>query len=280
MSTAATRSELERLLGEDAPYGDLTTDALGIAGVPARMVFTARGAMVAALVEDAAALVELAGGRVDGHVRSGVLVEPGALLLSASGPAASLLRSWKVAQTLIETWSGVASAARAMVDAASCVSPAPVIACTRKNPPGTKAFAVAAVRAGGALMHRLGLSETILVFPEHLSFLDGPLSDQVEALRRKAPEKKLAVEVASVDAGVEAARAGFHVVQTEKFSPGMVGELVRALAEREARPLVAAAGGIGPGNAADYARAGADILVTSAPYGASPRDVKVLIERA
>jgi molybdenum transport protein len=45
------------------------------------------------------------------------------------------------------------------------------------------------------------------------------------------------------------------------------------------RPLVAAAGGVKASNAADYARAGADILVTSAPYAATPRDVSVVFSR-
>ena len=42
----------------------------------------------------------------------------------------------------------------------------------------------------------------------------------------------------------------------------------------------AAAGGINARNAAAYAAAGADILVTSAPYSAPPLDVAVQIEPA
>ena len=61
--------------------------------------------------------------------------------------------------------------------------------------PGTKSYAVRAVRAGGAVMHRLGLSETILVFPEHRAFLTEPLHETVRRLRRAAPEKKLVIEV-------------------------------------------------------------------------------------
>jgi hypothetical protein len=64
------------------------------------------------------------------------------------------------------------------------------VACTRKNVPGTKRFAVAAVKAGGAVMHRLGLSETVLVFPEHCAFLGKePFVGLAEKLRRAAPEK-------------------------------------------------------------------------------------------
>ena len=48
---------------------------------------------------------------------------PGAPILCAAGPAAALLRGWKVAQTLIEVWSGVATATRDIIDAARTVSP-------------------------------------------------------------------------------------------------------------------------------------------------------------
>ena len=109
-----------------------------------------------------------------------------------------------MAQTLIETWSGVATDARAIVDAATAVAPHIAVACTRKNVPGTKRFAVAAVKAGGAVMHRLGLSESVLVFPEHRAFLGGvPLSECVEQLRRAAPEKRLVIEVTSFAAALK-----------------------------------------------------------------------------
>jgi molybdenum transport protein len=278
MPTVASRAELEGLLADDVPYGDLTTDALGIGAVSGMMQFTARDPMVLALVEDAAAIIELAGGRVDQHAVSGAMLERGAPILSAHGPAAALLRSWKVAQTLIEIWSGVATGARAIVDAATAVAPRIAVACTRKNTPGTKRFAVAAVKAGGAVMHRLGLSETVLVFPEHRAFLgDQPLETLVERLRRAAPEKRLVIEVTSVETALAAAAAGFDVVQAEKFTPPEIAILVAQMKFAQYRPVIAAAGGIHAGNVAAYAQAGADVVVTSSPYLAKPRDVQVRI---
>ena len=156
MPTIASRAELEELLADDVPYGDLTTDALGIGAASGSMQFTARDAMVLALAEDAAAIIELAGCKVDLRASSGTALDRGAPILTAHGPASALLRSWKVAQTLIEIWSGVATDARAIVDAATSVAPHVAVACTRKNVPGTKRFAVAAVKAGGAVMHRSG----------------------------------------------------------------------------------------------------------------------------
>jgi molybdenum transport protein len=190
-----------------------------------------------------------------------------------------LLRSWKVAQTLIEIWSGVATDARAIVDAASAVAPGIAVACTRKNVPGTKCFAVAAVKAGGAVMHRLGLSETVLVFPEHQAFLGKePFVGLVERLRRAAPEKRLVIEVTTLKAAIVAATVGFDVIQAEKFTPAEIATLVARIAIcARVRPVVAAAGGIHAGNVAAYAQAGADVVVTSSPYLARPRDVQVRI---
>jgi molybdenum transport protein len=280
---AASRAELEELLADDVPYGDLTTDALDIGAMPGTMAFTARDGMVLALAEDAAAIIELAGGKVELHASSGTALEPGSPILTAHGPASTLLRGWKVAQTLIEVWSGVATDARAIVDAATAVAPAITIACTRKNIPGTKRFAVAAVKAGGAVMHRLGLSETVLVFPEHRAFLGGELLvESVGRLRRAAPEKKLVIEVNTIEAAIVAAAAGFDVIQAEKFSPAEIAALVARMtlmaSIRSAPPVVIAAGGIHAGNVAAYAQAGAGIVVTSAPYLARPRDVQVRID--
>jgi len=281
MQTAAFRGELEKLLADDVPHGDLTTEALGIGGLHGEMVFTARDALVLAEVESAVALLEIAGCRVSPKARPGERLVPGATILVAEGTAAALHRGWKVAQTLIEVWSGVATAARAIVDAATAISPHIVVACTRKNMPGTKSFAVRAIRAGGAVVHRLGLSESVLVFPEHRTFLASePLDETVNRLRGAAPEKKLVIEANSIADAVAAAEAGFDVVQAEKFSPQQLAGLVGELARLNRRPLIAAAGGITADNASAYAQAGADILVTSSPYLARPRDVQVRIAPA
>ena len=241
------------------------------------MRFTARDPMTVALVEDAAQIIELAGCRVELKARSGDVLQASSPILVAKGSAAGLLRSWKVAQTLIETWSGVATAAHQMVQAVRTVSPDAMVACTRKHTPGTKAYAVAAVKAGGAIMHRMGLSETVVVFPEHLSFVtDAAWEKLVSRLRKAAPEKKLVVEVNDVADGVAAARAGFDVIQAERFTPQMISDLSVRVSPNK---IIAAAGGVTAANAADYAASGADILVTSWPYLVRPRDVQVRIEK-
>ncbi|KAA0592008.1 molybdenum transport protein [Azospirillum lipoferum] len=273
MTTILPDAALDALLAQDVPYGDLTTDSLGIAGRPARMSFAARGAMVLAGTEAAARLVEKAGGRVLRVQPSGTAVDPGVVFLEADGPAGSLHRAWKVAQTLVEYASGIATRARRIVEAA----PGVTVACTRKNFPGSKDLSVKAVQAGGAVMHRLGLSETLLVFPEHRAFLGDSPEVWIAALRRKAPEKKIVVEVGSVEEAVAFARAGADVIQLEKLPPDAARAVIEATRDLTPPPVVAPAGGVTEANAAAYAAAGCHLLITSAPFFGQPADVKVVL---
>ncbi|OIQ81038.1 nicotinate-nucleotide pyrophosphorylase [mine drainage metagenome] len=269
--------DLERFLREDVPYGDLTTRSLGLNGRRARISFRAGAEMVAACPEEAGRLLRRLGCGVEDSLASGARVAAGTLLLAGEGPAEAAFAAWKVAQTLMEYASGIATAAAGIVAAARAVQPGVVVACTRKACPGTRAVAVKAILAGGAVPHRLGLSDTLLLFPEHLAVLaDQPLEAAIARLKAACPEKKVVVEVTSVAAAEAAARHGADVVQLEKFPPDQVAEVVRRLAGTTA--LVAAAGGVNAGNAAAYAAAGARILVTSAPYAARPLDVKVAFQ--
>jgi molybdenum transport protein len=272
---------LDTLLADDVPFLDLTTHILGLGAAPGRMTFAARGAMILGCSEDGARIIERCGAKVTLHKGSGEALAAGDTILIASGPAAALLRAWKIAQNLIETASGIATATRAIVLAAQKAAPDISIACTRKNSPGTKLISTKAILAGGALPHRSGLSETILIFAEHRAFLAGRSESEILSLaRRGAAEKKIVVEVGGLDEALAWGKAGADVIQAEKFPPERIAELARALGPRGTRALIAAAGGVNAGNAPSYAAAGADILVTSAPYWAKPSDVAVTIETA
>ena len=271
-------AEIDRWLLEDIPYGDLTTQLLGIGERPGYMRFTAREAMVIAASEEAARLLNRVGCTVQNLQTSGTTVAAGDVLITVEGSATALLAGWKVAQTLMEYASGIATAAHHLVAAARTINPTIVIACTRKTFPGVKAMSIKAILAGGATPHRLNLSETVLVFPEHCAFLaTEELPTTLVRLKTACPERKIVVEVNDFDEAIAAVHAGADVVQLEKFSPATVATVVERLAQIAPQVKVAAAGGVNVGNAADYAQAGAHILVTSAPYTAPPADVQVHI---
>lgn len=268
---ALSDEELLRLLSDDVPCGDLTTETSGIGQQTARLEFRARQDMVVCAIEEATRLFTLSGATSDVHVCSGQSVSQSTLLLEAYGTAQSLHRVWKTAQVLVEWASGISTSAAAIVQAAAPVA----VACTRKNVPGTKALSVKAARAGGATMHRLGLSESLLLFAEHRLFLKETQTATVARYKRAEPERKLVVEVANVTEAMLWAQAGADVLQLEKFTTEAVAECRAALDQAKLQTKLAAAGGVKAENAADYVRAGADFLVTSAPYTAPPRDIQV-----
>lgn len=266
--------EIHLLLAEDVPFGDLTTESLGIAARHGEIRFFARDPMVVCGVEEAARMFQLCGAAATPKLASGMQAEPETLLLEAEGPAGALHRGWKTAQTLMEWCGGMASRAADIVAAARRGSPDALVACTRKNVPGNRRLAVKACKAGGAVMHRNGLSETLLIFAEHRQFLrDETPAETVRRLHRLCPEKRVVVEVATTDEALAWAEA--DVLQLEKFAPEQVSDVVEQLAARGSSAVVAAAGGISPRNAEAYARAGARLLVTTAPHVAPPRDVQV-----
>ncbi|MBK1691011.1 ModD protein [Ectothiorhodospira mobilis] len=267
---------LHDLLREDAPYGDLTTRALEIPRGSAWMHFTARYAMTACGLEEAARLLQLLGCSVTLKARSGDAVPADAPLLEVRGPAEALLLGWKVTQTLVEWASGISTAAARITRAAQTADPGAIVACTRKTVPGTRALSLKAITAGGAEIHRTGLSDTLLLFPEHRR-VAGPragLEMQIRRLRARCPERRVVVEVDSHEEALQAAQAGAEVIQAEKFSLDALARLADALSDFPGVRL-AAAGGIHADNATEHVRAGARILVTSAPYTAPPRDVSV-----
>lgn len=278
-------STLLTLLADDVPHGDLTTDTLDIGKQAAQLEFRARQPMRLSAAEEAVRLFQLAGAQARLIAPSGSALQAGDLILQAQGAASALHSAWKAAQTLVEWASGIATATATIVAAAGGVKGAVqggvAVACTRKNVPLTKTLSIQAVQAGGGVMHRLGLSETLLVFAEHRLFLDEPPAHTIARLRQRQPEKKIVVEVADGDEALRWAQAGADVLQLEKFSPEAVAACRQALTGQglSGRSLLAAAGGVRADNAAAYVAAGADFLVTSAPYTAAPKDVQVTFSK-
>ena len=135
-------------------------------------------------------------------------------------------------------------------------------------------FPLLAVEAGGGLVHRTGLSESILIFDQHRVF-STDFAERLQTLRRLDPERKVAVEVGNVEEGVRAAELGADILQCDKMTPQDVAVLVTAAKRAHPVLVISAAGGVNAANAADYARAGADFLVTSWPYFGRPHDVKM-----
>ncbi|NHQ60208.1 ModD protein [Chlorobium sp. BLA1] len=272
-------SEIERFIEEDLPYGDLTTSLLGIGSLPGEIIFSSRENTVLCCTEEAARVLERCGASVKSCIKSGSSVSAGVTILSASGSAEALHGGWKVALNLLEYASGIATRTAEIVSLVKEINPHIAVVTTRKSFPGTKKVALKAIMAGGALPHRLGLSESILVFRQHTEFLGGVerFLGSITALKARAPEHKIIVEAESAEDALKAAMAGVDVVQTDKISPAELALLVPEIRKKTPSVKISAAGGINKSNAADYAKSGVDIIVLSSVYFGKPSDIGVAI---
>lgn len=279
-------SWIDSLLTDDCPGPDLTVEMLGIGPQSGAMRFSPREDGIISGVEEAEQLLTRCGLSVTRMADNGNVLQAGQVFLDARGRAAALHKGWKAAQVLMEYMSGIARRCAFMLERTRAVRPGVQVAVTRKTFPGAKALCLEAALNGGAIIHRQNLSESVLLFAQHLLFFPGSenlsaleaLARQTRDLRARMPEKNIAIEVDCLDDALLAAGAGLDIIQCEKFSCQDLAATVGAL--KSARPdiLILAAGGINGDNAAEYAATGVDVLVTSWPYWGRPADIQVVME--
>ncbi len=271
--------DIERFIEEDIPYGDLTTLLLGIGDLHGEITFTSREPTTLCCTEEAARILEKCGATVSFLLQSGTTVEPGVTILSANGSAGTLHAGWKVALNLLEYASGIATRTRKIVNRVKEVNSSITVVTTRKSFPGTKKIAIKAIMAGGALPHRLGLSESVLVFRQHTAFCGGleHFLQTVSELKAKSPEHKIIVEADSAEEALLIAAAGVDVVQIDKLQPEALSRLVEQLHRVAPEVKISASGGVTGENASVYAETGVDMLVLSAVYFGKPSDIAASI---
>ncbi|MFH1057882.1 MAG: ModD protein [Pseudomonadota bacterium] len=274
--------ELENLIADDVPVLDLTSHVLGLGGQPASLTYLTRGDIVVCASEEAARIMTKLGLTPEVVTPSGSALEPGAVILSGRGPLHAVHQAWRLVGALLEHASGIATRTRRLVQAARAVQPNIAILTTRKFFPGAKRISIKAILAGGALPHRLGLSETVLVFSEHLAFVGGLTAflEGLPAFKVSLGGKPVALEVHNLADAMAAGRAGVDAVQADKFDPAQGAELVAQMRRQCPGVRVHLAGGINADNAAAYAASGAEALVTTWPYFGKPADIKAAIAPA
>ena len=142
--------------------------------------------------------------------------------------------------------------------------------------PGVKDLLTEAIMVGGAFPHRMGLSETVLVFENHMEFMGGfgAFIEKLPEIRRRCIEKKLFVEATPAQARI-LVDAGVDGIQFDKVTPEELGVLVPELRAIDPHVTLVAAGGVNVDNAAEYAATGVDGLVTTCLFTAKPLDMSV-----
>lgn len=273
---------IDKIIKEDVPYSDITTEMLGISNEKGAISFYTRSEGVIAGAGLAGKIFTKLGCEILSEVKDGEKLSAGSLILQAKGNAAALHTGWKVSLNTLEYLSGIATLCREMVDTAHSVNQNIVLAATRKSMPLSRQFVTLAFQAGGVSAHRLGLSETVLIFKQHLEFISGldSLEKVIKSSNHKMVEKKIILETENMQDSLKALHYDFiDGLQLDKLSPDEIKSIVNERNSINPKMLILAAGGINKGNIKEYAEAMPDVIVSSAFFHAKPLDIKAVIEK-
>jgi nicotinate-nucleotide pyrophosphorylase (carboxylating) len=268
LDAAAVEALVRATLAEDLAGG---VDVTSTATVPADQVstgdFVARADGVVAGLPVAEAVLEVVtsgGARFSAHVADGDAVVRGDVLASVTAATRALLTGERTALNLLCHLSGVASLTRRWVDAVAGTGAA--IRDTRKTTPGLRALEKYAVRCGGGVNHRMGLSDAALVKDNHVVAAGG-VAPAFAAVRAMWPGLPVEVEVDTLDQLDEVLAAGADLVLLDNMSP----ELMRtAVARTAGRARLEASGGLTLQTAAQVAATGVDYLSAGALTHSAP----------
>ena len=271
--------DFDELIREDVPYFDLTGFELGLDHEKARISCFTREECIVCGTEEAREIFRRLGIETLSMLDSGTQASPGDELIAGAGEASAVLTAWKVVQNLIDHTSGIATRTRAFTAAAHAVRPDLAVLTTRKMFSGTRALSIKAIMAGGAVPHRLGISETILIFSQHVNLLGGfdRLLKKIPEMKYTCCEKKILVETSELQKALACLKAGADGIQLEKLSPTDLKNICSEIRQHYPDAVLLAAGGINETNITQYAEADINGVVTTSLYTSKPVDIGVRI---
>lgn len=251
--------ELLEFLKEDAPDGDVTSEAI-IPDISCTAVIRAEHDGILAGIAEASALFSHAGVAIISRKNDGEIVKKGDVILSLSGRAKPILLVERTALNILGRMSGIATRTGKMAAIIREKNPSCRVAGTRKTCPGFRHFDKKAVRIGGGDPHRMNLSDGILIKDNHLALV--PLEEALRAARNHSAYKKIEVEVESAADAVRAAAAGADIIMLDNMAPARVQETLAVLKEKGLRDRVTIeiSGGIDEETLRDYAACGVDVI--------------------
>lgn len=251
--------ELLRFIKEDAPSGDVTSDAV-IPDVRCSAVIRAEQEGILAGISEAILLFSQFGVKITANMQDGDSVKRGDVVLALSGPAKKILLVERTALNILGRMSGIATQTGRMAAIVKARNPACRVAGTRKTCPGFRRFDKKAVQIGGGDPHRTTLSDGILIKDNHLALV--PLDEALRAARKYSAYRKIEVEVESGADAVKAARGGADIVMLDNMTPLQVRETLALLMENGLRDRVTIeiSGGIDENTLGEYAACGVDVI--------------------
>jgi nicotinate-nucleotide pyrophosphorylase (carboxylating) len=267
---------VEFALAEDIGPGDATTALLIEPDREGAAIIEAREPLVVCGLEVAAEVFQQADPDVEFQPRAGdgERAEAGDVLAEVRGNLRALLAGERTALNFLTRLCGVATLTRRFVDTVEGTGAR--IVDTRKTLPGWRTLDKFATAVGGAVNHRLGLFDGILLKDNHIA-LAGGLELAVKAAVASAPDNlRIQVEVESEEDARAAVEAGIDFLLLDNRTPDEIRRIVERL---RGRALLEASGGVTLENVRAIAETGVQrISIGALTHSAPGADVAMEIE--
>jgi nicotinate-nucleotide pyrophosphorylase (carboxylating) len=273
----ATAELVRAALREDLGAGDVTTMATvdAQAQAQARITQKAPGVIYGLDVAEAVFAQLDHETHFERLVAEGEWREQGGPVLSISGSARVLLTGERTALNFLTHLSGVAT--MAALAAREVQGTGARVLDTRKTIPGLRALEKAAVVAGGATNHRVGLFDAILIKENHIAAAGG-IAQAIERARAAAPglAGTLEVEVRNPEEIDEALAAGAPRLLLDNMDEA---QLRAAVAQVAGRAELEASGGVSLKTLRKLAETGIEwVSMGALTHSAPALDLSLIVE--
>jgi nicotinate-nucleotide pyrophosphorylase (carboxylating) len=274
---AVTAALVRAALLEDVGTGDVTTTATvdAHADAHARITQKAPGVIYGLDVAEAVFAELDPDARFERLVAEGEWREQGGPVLAIHGRARALLTGERTALNFLTHLSGVAT--MAALAAREVQGTSARVLDTRKTIPGLRALEKAAVAAGGATNHRVGLFDAILIKENHIAAAGG-IAQAVARARAAAPELAgtLEVEVRNAEEIDEALAAGAPRLLLDNMDQA---QLRAAVTQVAGRAELEASGGVNLQTLQALAQTGIEwVSMGALTHSAPALDLSLIVE--
>lgn len=205
-------------------------------------------------------------------VSDGDFVDAGMRIAEVHGDARALLGGERTALNFLQHLSGIATEASKYVK--EIEGTGVEVLDTRKTTPGLRYLEKYAARVGGAVNHRFGLYDQILIKDNHIG-IAGDIGEAVSRARSAYPDLTVEVEAETVDEVKEAVGAGADIILLDNMNTELLKESVGIIGDKAIKE---ASGGITLATIASVAATGVDrISVGAITQSAKPLDISLEI---
>ncbi|AFZ22640.1 nicotinate-nucleotide pyrophosphorylase (carboxylating) [Cylindrospermum stagnale PCC 7417] len=251
---------------EDVGRGDRTTGSLLVEDVtPGSAKWIAKAGGIIAGLPVAGRVFQLLNEKVRfvAIADEGARCEPGQVVAEIHGSLDALLMGERVALNLAMRLSGIATLTNIYIEKIADLPPRLVD--TRKTTPGLRLLEKYATAVGGAINHRMGLDDAVMIKDNHIAAAGG-IGEAVTRVRSQIPYPlTIEVETESLEQVWEALQHKADIIMLDNMPLEMMREAVQLIRQQDSGVKIEASGNVTLETIRAVAETGVDYISSSAP---------------